>query len=122
MIIGARIKEERLKRNLTQEELGKLIGVSKVAISHYERGEEQPKMEKLVKLSEVLNLTPNYILGNDVDVVLEDEVTYCFKISKSELEVIKQLRNHQKLYKKICEEPKRMIDYIELKLSKEKVI
>lgn len=122
MIIGNRIKEERLKRKLTQEELGKLIGVSKVAISHYERGEEQPKMEKLVKLSEVLNLTPNYILGNDVDVVLEDEVTYCFKISKSELEVIKQLRNHQKLYKKICEEPKRMIDYIELKLSKEKVI
>ncbi len=122
MIIGNRIKEERLKRNLTQEELGKLIGVSKVAISHYERGEEQPKMEKLVKLSEVLNLTPNYILGNDVDVVLEDEVTYCFKISKSELEVIKQLRNHQKLYKKICEEPKRTIDFIELKLSKEKVI
>lgn len=122
MIIGNRIKEERLKRKLTQEELGKLIGVSKVAISHYERGEEQPKMEKLVKLSEVLNLTPNYILGNDVDVVLEDEVTYCFKISKSELEVIKQLRNNQKLYKKICEEPKRMIDYIELKLSKEKVI
>ena len=44
------------------------------------------------------------------------------KISKSEMEIIKQLRNHQKLYKKICEEPKRVIDYIELKLSKEKVI
>ncbi len=122
MIIGNRIREERLKRKLTQEGLGKLVGVSKVAISHYERGEEQPKMEKLVKLSEVLNLTPNYILGNDVDAILEDEVTYCFKISKSEMEIIKQLRNHQKLYKKICEEPKRVIDYIELKLSKEKVI
>ncbi|MCI8778071.1 MAG: helix-turn-helix transcriptional regulator [Bacilli bacterium] len=122
MIIGNRIKEERLKRRLTQEELGKLVGVSKVAISHYERGEEQPKMEKLVKLSEVLNLTPNYILGNDVNAILEEEVTYCFKISKSEMEIIKQLRNHPKLYKKICENPKRVIDYIELKLSKEKVI
>lgn len=122
MIIGNRIREERLKRRLTQEELGKLVGVSKVAISHYERGEEQPKMEKLVKLSEVLNLTPNYILGNDVNAILEEEVTYCFKISKSEMDIIKQLRNHQRLYKKICEEPKRMIDYIELKLSKEKVI
>ncbi len=122
MIIGNRIKAERLKRGLTQEELGKLIGVSKVAISHYERGEEQPKMKKLVKLSEVLNLTPNYILGNDVNAVLESETAYCFKISKSEMEILRQLRNHQKLYQKLCEEPKRTIDFIELKLSKEKVI
>lgn len=122
MIIGSRIREERLKRGLTQEKLGELIGVSKVAISHYERGEEQPKVEKLSKLIEILNLTPNYILGQDVDVVLEHEESYYFKISKSELEILKQLRNHQKLYKKLCAEPKRMIDAIEFKLSKEKVI
>ncbi len=122
MIIGSRIREERLKRGLTQEELGKLIGVSKVAISHYERGEEQPKVERLSKLVEILNLTPNYILGQDINVILESEEPYCFKISKSELEILKQLRNHQKLYKKLCEEPKRTVDFIEFKLSKEKVI
>ena len=122
MIIGSRIREERLKRGLTQEELGKLIGVSKVAISHYERGEEQPKVEKLSKLIEVLKLTPNYILGQDIDVVLESEEPYYFKISKSELEILKQLRTHQKLYKKLCDEPKRTIDFIDLKLSKENVI
>ena len=49
MIVGSRIKEERLKLNLTQEELGKLIGVSKTTISYYENGLEQPKMDKLKK-------------------------------------------------------------------------
>lgn len=122
MIIGSRIREERLKRGLTQEKLGELIGVSKVAISNYERGEAQPKMEKLSKLVEVLKLTPNYILGQDIDVVLESEEPYYFKISKQELEILKQLRNHQKLYKKLCDEPKRIVDIIESKMSKEKVI
>lgn len=122
MIVGSRIREERLKRGLTQEKLGELIGVSKVAISNYERGEEQPKMEKLSKLIEVLKLTPNYILGQDIDAVLESEEPYYFKISKQELEILKQLRNHQKLYKKLCDEPKRIVDIIESKLSKEKVI
>lgn len=122
MIIGSRIREERLKRNLTQEQLGEKIGVSKVAISHYERGEEQPKIEKLSKLIEVLKITPNYLLGQDVDVVLEHEEPYYFKISEQELEILKQLRNHQRLYKKLCDEPKRTIDFIDSKLSKEKVI
>lgn len=122
MIIGSRIREERLKRGLTQEKLGELIGVSKVAISNYERGEAQPKMEKLSKLVEVLKLTPNYILGQDIDVVLESEEPYYFKISKQELEILKQLLNHQKLYKKLCDEPKRIVDIIESKMSKEKVI
>lgn len=122
MIIGSRIKEERVKRGLSQEELGKLVGVSKVAISHYERGSEQPKMKRLKKLVEVLDLTPNYLLGNDVDIVFEEEEKYHTTISKLELEIINQLRKHQQLYKKMCDDPKRTIDLIELKLKKEKVL
>lgn len=122
MIVASRIKEERIKRGLTQEELGNLIGVSKVAISYYERGLEQPKLEKLQKLSDTLNLTPNYILGNDINVVSEDEEAYNIKISKLELEILIQLRKTQKLYNKLCNDPKRTIELIELKLKKEKVI
>ena len=36
--IGEAIKAERLKQNLTQEELGKKIGVQKAQISRMERG------------------------------------------------------------------------------------
>ena len=68
MIIGSRLKEERLKRGYSQEQLGTLVGVSKVSISNYERGLEQPKMKRLQKLIDVLEISPNYILGKDVDV------------------------------------------------------
>lgn len=122
MIIGSRLKEERLKRGYSQEQLGTLVGVSKVSISNYERGLEQPKMKRLQKIIDVLEISPNYILGKDVDIILETDEEYRFKISKMELEIIKQLRKHQNLYRKMCNEPKRTIDLIEIKLKKEKVI
>ena len=122
MIIGSRLKEERLKRGYSQEQLGTLVGVSKVSISNYERGLEQPKMKRLQKLIDVLEISPKYILGKDVDIILETDEEYRFKISKMELEIIKQLRQHQNLYRKMCNEPKRTIDLIEMKLKKEKVI
>ena len=79
-------------------------------------------MKRLQKLIDVLEISPNYILGKDVDIILETDEEYRFKISKMELEIIKQLRQHQSLYRKICNEPKRTIDLIEMKLKKEKVI
>lgn len=117
MIIGSRIKEERIKQGLTQEELGNMIGVSKTAISYYERGKEQPKMEKLKKLTEVLNLTPNYIFGSEINTVLEDDINYHTNISSLDLEILNNIKTHKQLYQKLCDDPKRTVDLIELKLK-----
>jgi transcriptional regulator with XRE-family HTH domain len=38
MEVGSLIKEARLAKGLTQEELGKLVGVQKSAIAKYENG------------------------------------------------------------------------------------
>lgn len=38
--IGEIVKENRLRQNLTQEELGKRIGVKKSQVSKLERGED----------------------------------------------------------------------------------
>ena len=118
MIIGNRIRAERIKRDWSQEKLGDLIGVSKVAISKYERGLEQPKMQKFEKLAEVLELTPNYLLGNDIDVICEEDNNYHTTISKIDLNIINNLKKHTTLYKKLIDDPKRTIDLIELKLNK----
>ena len=53
MIIGKRIKNARTKKGLTQEELGKLLGVSKVSICGYERGTRTPTMENCVVVNDV---------------------------------------------------------------------
>ena len=38
MELGQKIKEARLQKGLTQEELGKIVGLQKSAIAKYENG------------------------------------------------------------------------------------
>ncbi len=42
-MIGARIKELRTDRGISQRELGKAIGVSQKAVDYWERGVNEPK-------------------------------------------------------------------------------
>ena len=61
------IKTERIKREMTQEELAKLIGVSKQAVCEWEKGRRIPNRKSLRKLSNVFFLTLDCLdkqLGN----------------------------------------------------------
>ena len=53
---GALIREARTKKNLTQCELGDLIGVTNKAVSRWENGESFPDVGVIEKLSEVLDI------------------------------------------------------------------
>ena len=57
------LKAARIRKHLTQEQLGALVNVQKSAISKYERGAIQPSKEVLLKLSEVLDVSVDYLLG-----------------------------------------------------------
>lgn len=48
------IRNLRLKRKLTQEELGSKLGVSRVAVCRWETGEAHPRAELLPKIAEIL--------------------------------------------------------------------
>lgn len=57
MEIGELIKKARIDKGLTQEELGKLVGVQKSAIAKYENGRVvNIKRSTLQKLADALNL------------------------------------------------------------------
>ncbi len=72
MTTGERIKQLRKEHKMTQEELGRIIGVQKAAIQKYEKGTVQNiKRASLIKLAEVLHTTPEYILGWDAPSNLE---------------------------------------------------
>lgn len=59
MNIGDRIKNARLAKGYTQEELGKLIGVQKSAVAKYEKGRiVNIKRSVLAKISNVLEIPP----------------------------------------------------------------
>ncbi len=54
-LIGKAIKHTRQKRHLTQEELGKLIGVQKAQISRLESNASNVTIDTLMKVFSALN-------------------------------------------------------------------
>ena len=116
MFLAKRIKESRLKQNLTQEELGNLLKVSKVSVCLWESGSKKPSSKNLIMLSKVLNVPLEYLIGNDDYVVSEDDSSYGLMMAKEEIDIIKELRNHSKLYENLMENPKRTFDRIDKNL------
>lgn len=58
MDIGKKLKELRLQKNLTQEELGERTDLTKGYISQLENGLSSPSMETFFDILEVLGTTP----------------------------------------------------------------
>ena len=61
--IGEKIREARLAKGMTQEELGEILGVQKSAIAKYENGRiVNIKRSTLKKISDVLGLKPHELI------------------------------------------------------------
>lgn len=60
---GDRIKQLRTAKKLTQEELGKIINVTKVSISGYENGNRTPDTDTLKKIADFFEVSTDYLLG-----------------------------------------------------------
>lgn len=118
MIIGERLKIARKQKNMSQQQLGDLLGVSKVSICGYENGVRIPTIENFIQLLDILNLSADYLLGRDIIAVSEDEVEYKIKISKEDVKIIKELKKNPVLHSKLRVDPKRTIELIERKLNK----
>jgi DNA-binding XRE family transcriptional regulator len=54
-LIGEAIKQARIERNLTQEELGKLVGVQRAQISKIENSLTDARFETIIKVFNALN-------------------------------------------------------------------
>lgn len=69
--IGKRIKAARQSKKLTQQELAELADLSTTYISAMERGKKTPKLETLVKLANILNVSTDYLLADVVEASLK---------------------------------------------------
>ena len=72
MSFGENLKNVRKQRNITQEELAEILGVSRQAISKWESDNGYPETEKLIAISKTLNISIDYLL-NDISVMEEKE-------------------------------------------------
>ena len=66
--LGRRIREERLKMNLTQEKLAEDIDISTAYVGQIERGDRNLTLDKLVLIAKRLGVTIDYLLSDSVPV------------------------------------------------------
>jgi DNA-binding XRE family transcriptional regulator len=59
-MIGEAIKQARKERHLTQEELGRLVGVKKAQISKIENSVTDARFETILKVFKALNAKINF--------------------------------------------------------------
>ena len=58
-VFGESLKQIRLERNLSQDDLALLLGTSKQVISRYETGQRSPKVSVVAEYAEKLGVTIN---------------------------------------------------------------
>ena len=117
MLIGSRIRELRKEKGYSQEKLGKLINVTKVSISCYEKETRSPDLETFELLVNALDTTPDYLLGRDKLVVSEKEETYKMYLPKEDIQIIREINKNDKLKRFLRKDPKRGIEYISKKID-----
>ena len=63
------LKNRRIEKQLTLDDVGRLVGVSGATISRWESGDiANMKRDKIVKLAKALNISPAIIMGwNETD-------------------------------------------------------
>lgn len=72
MTIGKNIRVLRDRKGLTQEELGKAVGVSSMAVSQWENGRAVPRMGSIERLADVLEVSKSVLIGDDTPASLPD--------------------------------------------------
>jgi len=65
--LGKRIRTERLRLNLTQEQLAERIGVSSAYAGFIERGERSVTLEKLILIANTLHVSLDYLLTDSAE-------------------------------------------------------
>ena len=62
-VIGQRIRQARLAKNLTQEELSEKLDVSVAFLSRIERGNSHINLKRLTQICSILDVSEGYILS-----------------------------------------------------------
>ena len=58
-----RLKELRQEKGVSQQEIATLLNMSKMAISHWEKGNSEPSIEQLKALACYFDVSIDYLVG-----------------------------------------------------------
>lgn len=98
MSLNSRIKEARLNAGLTQEQLGKTIGVAKTTVAGYEKNRE-PDAPTLGAIIDALGVDANFLFQDEIKALKTNDFT------------IPELK-HIKKYRTLDEHGKDVVDVV----------
>ena len=73
--VAQRLANARRARGITQEELANRLGVSRQAVSNWERGETSPDTDNLIALAHIYHMSLDELLGIDAPHPGENAIT-----------------------------------------------
>lgn len=69
-IFSERLKQLRKQRNITQKQLGELLGITERGYQNYEIGKSTPNYETLVAIADFYNISVDFLMGRENDDIL----------------------------------------------------
>jgi transcriptional regulator with XRE-family HTH domain len=90
--LGQRIKAQRIRIGMTQDDLAEKLLIPKASVSAYENDRIDIKGSRIVELAEALGVSPNYLLGftEEENPVLDDIIEALRKIkNQNTLDILK---------------------------------
>ena len=92
MTFGEKVRNERNRLGLSQDELAEQIGVSRRVISSYENDRSRPRgTEKYQKLADALGVNINYLLSEDEAFIANVEDNYGHRGAKQAKELLAEV-------------------------------
>ncbi|MCM1441545.1 MAG: helix-turn-helix domain-containing protein [Roseburia sp.] len=61
--VGKRLKMQRKRLNLTQQQVAKMLGIAQPVYQRFEKGIYELDYEKLIFLCKLFNVSSDYLLG-----------------------------------------------------------
>ncbi|WP_274649391.1 helix-turn-helix domain-containing protein [Paenibacillus humicola] len=115
MDIGGRISKLREDRGWTQEQTAASLGISRAALSHYEKNRREPDTETLSKFADLFHVSVDYLVGrtNVPHVTLDEPIRqFVDQLELSDEELLKKFDLTIDGHKLTAEEAKRFIAFV----------
>ncbi len=101
-MLGNRLKDLRVKKNVTQDDMAELLNIKRQTYSAYERGVSFPDVNALLKMAKFFGVSVDYLLEN------ETKTADGQSLDADKLEYIRLVEAMTE------DERKKLIDYAEL--------
>ncbi len=104
--LGEKIRMYRTAINLTQAEFARRLGVTGASVSAYENGIRSPSFDVLLKISTILGISTDELLGRKKETVQMLDVS---GLNEQQLSSLRQMvaffRKYNKMYEALSSEP-----------------